>query len=634
MMTVRIAQGYPMNSSVADPKAARTSLVDVRRKAQFFLAARRMPVPGTLIWLTLGWIAHFDVDARYALAWALAGAAVFLGRSVLLQMLLPKSENEWQVARASQSVLVCGALLGGLAAIGALFVFPYLSSERQALLTMVYMGWFAGGAGVNGTYPRWFYVWAAPLMTSLIIAWGLQGSVTSLAVAALLVMLSAMLVTTLRNYTEQIVQALQLQTELAERSEQLQRALTLKASFMAATSHDLRQPVTSLGLLNFALQQATSHEAGQSIAMKMTAPIEALRTMLNSLMEISQLESSALKVQEQAFSMADICQKLADEYREQLADRPVELRLFGEDYLVHADLNLVERIIRNLLSNAVKFTAQGLITLAYTVNGNELRIRVTDTGIGIAAEDQVYIFGDYHQVNNASRTRDKGLGLGLAIVERITQLLKGTISLDSERGKGSTFCVRLPVSQVRLIELREVPATAARSSKQLLTGLFVLVVDDDRLVRDSIGTLLSVNGAELVSYENAEQALNGLQQLTRLPDIALIDYQLSGGRNGIDMLNIMRLQHSQIQGVLLTGNTDPVLVGEVERAGAKLLHKPVRAERLLRIIEACRLPAGQTGQTSQTGQTGQASQTGAGAPAVLGNADATSKGQASVSALV
>ena len=548
-----------------------------------------MPVPGTLIWLTLGWIAQADIDKRYACVWALVGASVFIVRSILLQIFLPKDRSHWQLERASKTVVVCGALLGCLAAGGTFFVFPHLSTERQALMTMIYTGWFAGGAGVNGTYPKWFFVWAVPLMLPLVLAWGLMGTPTSAAIAVLLVMLSAMLVTTLRNYSEQIAHAFRLQLELAERSEQLQRALTLKASFMAATSHDLRQPVTSLGLLNYALQQAGNHESGQAIAMKMTAPIEALRTMLNSLMEISQLESSTLRVQEREFSMADVCQQLAEEYREQLAGRPVELRLFGDDYLLFADLNLVERIIRNLLSNAVKFTPRGLITLSYCVDANKLQVTVEDTGIGISAQDQMNIFADYYQLDNASRTRDKGLGLGLAIVERITQLLKGTVHLESESGRGSSFKVSLPLTAARMRELRPTRSPGAQSSSQLLSGAFVLIVDDDRQVSDSIGTLLTLNGAALVSFENAEDALAGLERLERLPEIALVDYQLSDGLNGLDLLNVMRLQHPQIQGILLTGNTDPVLIGEVERAGATLLHKPIRAERLLKMVEACKI---------------------------------------------
>lgn len=543
-----------------------------------------MPIPGTMIWLTLGWIAQFDVSPGLALLWSLSGAGVFLARSLLLRAMVPPLEQDWQLARASRVVTVCGAMLGCLAAVGAFAVFPHLSAERQALLTMVYMGWFAGGVGVNGTFPRWFYVWALPLMVSLILAWLLLAHATAVAIASLLAMLSLMLLSTLRDYSRQIVRSLNLQSELAQRTEQLEHALAMKASFMAATSHDLRQPVTSLGLLNFALQQTTDHAASRAIAQKMTTPIEALRSMLNALMEISQLESNAMTVLPSEFSIADSCQKLADEYREQLADRPIALRLIGEDYLVHTDRNMVERIVRNLLSNAVKYTAQGVITLSYTVTGNQLRIKVTDTGVGICAQDQQRVFGDYFQVDNPSRSRDKGLGLGLAIVKRISQLLHGSIELDSEPGKGSTFCLTLPISSARLIDSPLVKPADTSVNPQSLTQRVIMIVDDDRLVRESMATLLTLNGATVFSFEHAEQALLDLAQSNQLPDLALIDYQLCGERNGIDLLNLLRLQHPTMQGILLTGNTDPALVGDVERAGARLLHKPVRPERLLKLI--------------------------------------------------
>lgn len=622
--------------------------IELRLKALFFQSARRMALPGMALWLTLGWITRFDLPGHQVWPWALAGAAVFLVRTAVVRRFTNGPESQWPVAALSHFVLGCAVCQGVLASAGALLIFPHLSADRQALMTMIYVGWFAGGIGVNGTYPQWFHVWALPLMSSLILAWAWRATGPALAMALLLTLLGYMLLSTLSDYTAQIVRSLQLQAQLTSRSVELERALSLKASFMAATSHDLRQPVMSLGLLNYALQSACANEASRTLARRMSAPIEALQTMLNSLMEISQLESNALKVVRTEFSLLGLCQSLADEYRAQLASRPVELRCHCDQSILRADRTLIERIIRNLLSNAVKFTHQGLIRLEARVSAGQLRIRVMDTGIGIAPKDQRRVFGDYCQAEQAAPTGDQGLGLGLAIVERITSLLGGRVELESEPGRGSTFVVSLPVEALATVDTaaraagplpRSEPSERSGSSAgsrtqgaarmaaepttpetglnrpdddpgpvaasapgpqasdiPTLSGLWIQVVDDDRLMRDSLRLLLTMNGAQVSIAQNDIQALTAnrdsgdTMQQPGTPDLVIIDYQLGTGRNGLELLAAMRHDRPELHAILLTGTIDPKLQAQAEAAGARLLLKPVHPERLLREIEKVRRP--------------------------------------------
>ena len=573
----------------------RQLLVENRRKSLFFAAAGKMPIPGTIIWLTLGWVAHFDVAWQWALAWGCAGSGLFVLRTGLLRWLLRPQQEQWRIDAAGHIIVAIALGLGLLAALGSVLIFPHLSSERQAVVTMIYCGWFAGGVGVSGTYARWFYAWSVPLMVPLIIAWLAQFTLQSAAIALLLLMLSGMLLMTTKHYSAQIVHSLQLQLELADRSAQLEQALKLKGSFMAATSHDLRQPVTSLSLLNFSLQRAEQVDGIRTIANKMSAPIEALQHMLNALMELSQLESSSLTVRPVGFSVDALFRQLTEEYRSQLGDKPVQLQLSGPELSIRADRNLIERIARNLLSNAVKYTPAGSICVHYEASNEALIFSVRDTGIGIADEAKSKVFVDYWQADNASRTRDKGLGLGLAIVDRIVNLMNGQIKLESTVGHGTTLTVTLPASVLAPQPAPSYPEKGATPMRQSLQGICVLVVDDDRLVRDSLQTLLTLSGASVICCENAEKALSELASMAAtggVPDIAVADYQLSAARNGLDLLKLLRQTYPSICGLLLTGNTDPSIVREAEQVGARVLHKPVRPERLLQLIEAgCRTSA-------------------------------------------
>lgn len=572
--------------------AQRQLLIENRRKSLFFSAARRMPIPGTLIWLTLGWVAHLDIDWRWAVAWGSTGTALFLARTALLRYLLRDDDSQWRIEVAGHVIVATAIALGVLAIIGSVLIFPHLSSERQAVMTMIYCGWFAGGVGVNGAYARWYYAWAVPLMVPLILAWLAQFTLLGAAIAALLTLLSGMLLLTTRHYAAQIVRAHELQFDLADRGEQLEQALMLKASFMAATSHDLRQPVASLSLLNYSLQHCASDADIRAIAAKMSAPIEALQHMLNALMELSQLQSSSLSVRPVDFPVRRLFEQLVEEYRTQIGDKPVQLILEGTELNARTDRDLVERIARNLLSNAVKYTPEGSIRLCYEAGDGCLRFSVSDTGIGIAADARGKVFADYWQADNPPRTRDKGLGLGLAIVDRIVSLMNGRIDLDSEVGRGSTFSVELPVVLLP-VEARAAARVAVQApAHATLAGMRVLVVDDDRLVSDSLRTLLTLSGAQVECCENAEQALTALAGQSVLPDIALADYQLSAARNGLELLRVLRQIHPSIQRVLLTGNTDPAILRDAQRDDARVLHKPVRPEQLLELMASCRpLPA-------------------------------------------
>jgi two-component system, sensor histidine kinase len=566
----------------------RQLLIENRRKSLFFAAAGKMPLPGTVIWLALGWVAHFDVAWAWASTWGSAGALLFLVRTALLRYLLRNHEDQWRIDIAGHVIMVTAIGLGALTLVGSVFIFPHLSSERQAVFTMIYCGWFAGGVGVSGAYARWYYAWAVPLMVPLMLAWLAQFTILGAAIATLLLMLGGMLLVTTRHYSTQIVRSLELQLDLADRSDQLEQALKLKGSFMAATSHDLRQPVTSLSLLNFSLQRADNDDDIRAIASKMSAPIEALQHMLNALMELSQLESSSLSVHPMDFSVGALFRQLTEEYRAQIGDKTVQLHLSGAELSVRADRNLIERVARNLLSNAIKYTPCGSVTLSYEASDGQLLFVVRDTGIGIAPEARSKVFVDYWQADNASRTRDKGLGLGLAIVDRIVSLMNGRIELESELGRGSTFSVKLPAVLLTSEANRTTAADIPTPRHPSLSGIRVLIVDDDRLVRDALQTLLTLGGATVTCCENAEQALCELANQAVVPDIALADYQLSEARNGLDLLKLLHQTYPTICAALLTGNTDPNIVREAESAGARVLHKPVRPERLMQLVESCR----------------------------------------------
>ncbi|MDB5805949.1 MAG: Signal transduction histidine kinase [Betaproteobacteria bacterium] len=362
---------------------------------------------------------------------------------------------------------------------------------------------------------------------------------------------------------------------------QAEAANASKSRFLAAVSHDLRQPLQSLLLLTSVLKRRHADAGSAAIIKPMEASIFALKELLDSLLDLSKLDAGAVTPSPQAVLLADLLERLDNEFRTQIEIKGLRLRVrlprrrAPANAAVLTDPALLMAILRNLLSNAANHTRAGGILVGCRQRGERILIQVWDTGTGIPAAELDNIFEEYYQLNNPGRDRALGLGLGLAIVERISKLLGHPVRVRSRYGKGSVFevGVGLTAAAPRPPAVPQAPAASHAAA--------ILVLDDDPTVLQSTGLFLQQLGYQPLLAGGVQRAIAILQGRAMLPQAILADYRLNGVETGIEAVQAIRAElRSAIPAILLTGDLRPELLQEARAAGCDLLHKPVDPEKL------------------------------------------------------
>ncbi len=373
--------------------------------------------------------------------------------------------------------------------------------------------------------------------------------------------------------------------ELRRKKDEAEKANFDKSRFLAAASHDLRQPMHALGLFVGELHSRLDTVEQRKIASKVEESVEALSSLLDSLLDISKLDAGIVVPQIQSVDVEAILKRLVQDFVPVAKRKNVKLCVKCINATVLSDPVLLERILLNLLSNAIRYTPQnGTVLLACRKSGENMRIEVRDNGIGIPYDEQKNIFHEFVQLANSARDRSKGLGLGLAIVDRLAGLLHHTLDLRSVSGRGSTFSVTVPrVYGVEdLFAEQESAPPAAMTKPDRLENLRVLVVDDDVLVRTSTAGILESWGCDVSVGEGLEEVWNEYSESHF--DLVICDYRLPDG-NGLQLADRIK-EHSEIPPafILISGDTSPQILKAVNDRGHHLLHKPVRPAKLRSLI--------------------------------------------------
>lgn len=396
---------------------------------------------------------------------------------------------------------------------------------------------------------------------------------------------------------------------LREKIDEVQRANLAKSRFLAAASHDLRQPVHALGLFVTRLAQLPHDATGAQLVRQLEASVLAMQNLLDGLLDMSRLEAGAVPVTPRAIAVSQLLAMLRHDLTAAAAERGLQLRIRPSGLWVMSDATLVYRLLLNLVSNALRYTHKGgvLVAARRVHGGQQVLLQVWDTGIGIAAEHQHQVFAEFYQVGNPARDRTKGLGLGLNIVQRTAELLGlPPVRLRSVPGRGSCFGVLLPAVQAPALPapLTE-PPTPISAAPDALAGVLVLVIEDDALVRAALQTLLEGWYMRVLSAAGESQALRYLAMGHR-PALIVSDYLLEGGQDGLALLQQLRARlGSHIPACLVSGDTGPALMQAAQIAGLSLLHKPVRPAKLRallrRLLEADASAAVEADQRSPLG---------------------------------
>jgi two-component system, sensor histidine kinase len=380
-----------------------------------------------------------------------------------------------------------------------------------------------------------------------------------------------------------ITERKRIQTELKQAREAADRANLAKSRFLATASHDLRQPLQTLSLLNGTLRRTVRDPvAGEAVAQQGQA-IEAMSRLTNALLDISKLESGAVRPDPADFAVAALFEEMRKEFASHAASKGLELRIDAGAPAAHSDPSLVGQILRNLVSNAIKYTQQGCVELRSTAVSRGVRLEVADTGIGIAADQLPHIHEEFFQVGVASNTSREGYGLGLSIVHRLVRLLGSKLEVHSEVGRGSTFAVELPAA-VGATGVAAPGADSAAAPRELPSTARILLVDDDAGVRNATAMLLEVEGFTVARAASLSEAV--LEARRDPPvDVVIADYHLQKGETGIDVIAAVRaLVGEHLGAILVSGDTSSTLRQIRPEDRLRLASKPIRADELLALI--------------------------------------------------
>jgi two-component system, sensor histidine kinase len=361
------------------------------------------------------------------------------------------------------------------------------------------------------------------------------------------------------------------------------RANQGKSRFLATASHDLRQPLQTLALLNGILRRVVKEQSALEALSQQEQAIGAMTRLLNALLDISKLESGAIRPELTDFRVGTLFEGLQREFATIATSKNLMLQVSSCEETVHSDPALVEQILKNLLSNAIKYTRPGgTVTLRGRRDVNAVKLDVIDTGIGIAPDQIAYIYDEFYQVGVPANSSREGYGLGLSIVQRLVRLLNLRLEVTSEVGKGSVFSLLLSPGRSSRIRVQPQAVPAVRTTAAGRAR--VLLVEDDPGVRDATRMLLRVEGYQVTAVASLAEALTSTQQ-QGAPDLLITDYHLRDGELGTQVIAAMRQSlHSELKAVLVTGDTSTVVKHMPDDSRLRVVAKPIEAEQLLGVL--------------------------------------------------
>lgn len=372
--------------------------------------------------------------------------------------------------------------------------------------------------------------------------------------------------------------------ELSQRQQEAERANAAKTRFLAAASHDLRQPMHSISLLVGVLRSRLQDAGQLDLVDKVQSSVSTMENLFGNLLDISKLDAGTVHAHIEDVDLGWLLERAAQTWLPQAQEKGLTLRVRPCRWVVRGDPTLLERIVNNLLANAIRYTRHGGVLVGCRRRGARCELQVWDTGTGIPAAFRETIFEEFFRLEAPGTGQEKGLGLGLSIVRRSVHILGYTVDVRSREGRGSVFTVSMPLAA----EAAQRPPAGGPHDfvAPRLEGHFIVVVDDEATNREAVRDALLGAGCHVVAAASGDAALAALEDHLRTPDLILTDYQLGAGGNGLDLIRRLRAHYDEeIPALVVTANTDAALLAEAESLGADVLHKPVGLQRLMVALE-------------------------------------------------
>ncbi len=542
---------------------------------------------GTTAVLLVTALIHLGVtDATISLAWVTSIAACVVAHLVLRWMYHRDASSDANWRRWAWSFTAISLVEGITWGWASVYLTTAGFFEVQVLVLAVTFGVATGAIPARSSYlPSFCALFFPATLPYVLLKVGDTSEVQQISALFMLIYIVGMgglafnvnrnfkAAVDLRIWSIELAERFRQQKELADQANQA------KSRFLAAASHDLRQPAHALSLLIGALRGIALPEEATRLVALIESSAVALDRLFAALLEISRLDAGVVEVRRQNLPIYPLLSRICSDYREMAATKNIALKLLPCSASVFTDPVLFgDRIMRNLIANAVRYTDRGRVVVGCRLRGSLLSVEVWDTGPGIPIDQQQRIFEEFYQLKNPERDRAEGLGLGLAIVRRLTDLLECRLSVVSQPGRGSCFRIDVPLASATLPEELEAPLQEPGGA--LARGL-VVVIDDELPIREAMSALLKSWGHEVVSATSVSQALQLLAACPIKPDLVICDYRLRNYENGIEAIEKLRSEYNEIiPAVLITGDTAPDRLQEAAASGLLLLHKPVSNSKL------------------------------------------------------
>lgn len=475
--------------------------------------------------------------------------------------------------------------------------FPHGDITLTSIMVLVLMGIASGGLGSVSPYRLAVFCLVLPVLTGLSTALLWQGDIVNIFLGLCALAYMALNLQLGLEQNRLINEALRARYEnealahrLAEQVKIVERASLEKTRFFASASHDLRQPLHSLGLFGSTILSKLKDTPDEVLASNLMQCVDALEASFSSMLDVSKLDAGVVQVNTQKISLGDLFRRLQTSFGRQAESQGLSLRFKPGNKWVLTDSALLERLLGNLIHNSLKFTQRGGVVVLARTRGHHISIEVWDTGSGMDTHELPRIFDEFYQLGNRERDRSMGLGMGLAIVRRLSNLMAIPLEVKSRPGNGTVFKLKLPYV-LPPKEFTQIPLRYTNTATlNALAGLRILVVDDEENVRVSTAASLSLYGIHIEVADGIQQACDIAEQLEteRKPiDIVISDFRLRNNEDGIALVKEVRaLLGRKLPALLVTGDTAPERVRQAQESGSRVLYKPVK---ILDLVEEIRI---------------------------------------------
>ena len=547
-------------------------------------------IAGTLLACALAGILYWRLHEPRALYWLALNFALLLRRPLYAAYYHDPEAGRRSAfwARRHYQLIFIYSSVWGLA---PWMFLPANDLPMTSLMMLVMLGLASGGVPAVGALWASLFCFVLPMVLGLIGALLWQGDGLHLALAAMTVIHLAATLDFARQQNRLLTEALLARFEKEALANQLTRQVALtqrvsdeKTRFFAAASHDLRQPLHAIALFGAVLEKDLQNQPNPALhanATRLMRAVGALGTSLDTMLDVSRLDAGVILPDVQTVPLDPLFQAVNQLFASTADEKGLQLRVRACRLWVRTDAQLLQRLLANLVENAIKYTPHGGVLVVARARAGQAWIDVIDTGVGIDAEHQEHIFQEFYQVHNPGRDRSQGLGIGLSIVRRLSDLLGHPVQVTSAVERGSRFRVLVPLAPEPHPMLS--PQTPARPL-QALPGR-VLLIDDEAEIGDAMTALLASHGVQLQAVRDEGQAVAAFELAAQrgLPFEALLcDYRLADGADGLDIG--LRLRQRFAPGLpllMVTGETAPQRLQQVHASGVAVLFKPVSASDLL-----------------------------------------------------